>query len=67
MEEKLKAIKDARNLNSGMRNRMGCSEDWYNKYYSVAQTFTDEELESMSEKEIDNLLKLAQNISEALY
>ena len=49
------------------RNRMGCDENWYNSYYSISHTFTKEELEDMSESEIDNLVKLADSISESLY
>ena len=49
------------------RNSMGCSENWYNPYYAMKETFTKEEIENMSDKEIDNLIKLAENIMEALY
>lgn len=49
------------------RNRMGCLESWYNSYFAMKQTFTYEEIYSMSENEIANLLKLAENIQEALY
>ena len=49
------------------RNRMGCSENWYDPYYAMKETFTREQIENMSESEIQNLLKLAQNISEGLY
>lgn len=49
------------------RNSMGCSENWYNSYYAIKMTFTMEEIESMSEKELNNLVKLADNIEENLY
>ena len=49
------------------RNSMGCSENWYNPYYAMRETFTKEEIENMSDKEIDNLIKLTENIMEALY
>ena len=52
---------------SNKRNLMGCSEDWYNELYSLKQTFKREELESMDEKELENLIRLAYNIAEALY
>lgn len=52
---------------SNKRNSMGCSEDWYNELYSLKQTFEREELESMDEKELENLMRLAYNISEALF
>ena len=49
------------------RNSMGCSENWYNSYYAMKETFTREEIESMSDAEIDSLIKLANNIAEGLY
>ena len=52
---------------SNVRNRMGCLESWYNSYFAMKQTFTYEEIYNMSENEIANLLKLAENIQEALY
>ena len=50
-----------------MRNRMGCDESWYNPYYAIKETFSVEEIESMNEKEVDNLVRLANNIADALY
>ena len=52
---------------TGARNSMGCSENWYNSYYAMKETFTKEEIENMSDSEINNLIKLAKNIMEALY
>ena len=49
------------------RNSMGYSENWYNPYYTMKETFTKEEIENMSDSEINNLIKLAENIMEALY
>lgn len=49
------------------KNIMGCNENWYNSYYSISHTFTKEELEAMSDIEIENLVKLADSIAEALY
>ena len=49
------------------RNSMGCSENWYNPYYAMKETFTEEEIVNMSDSEINNLIKLAENIMEALY
>lgn len=49
------------------QNIMGCSESWYNPYYAIKNTFSYEELEKMSEEELNNLIKLAVNISEAFY
>lgn len=49
------------------RNVMGCSENWYDPYYAINQTFTIDEVRQMSEDEIHRLLRLANNISEGLY
>ena len=50
-----------------MRNRMGCDESWYDSYYAIKETFSVKEIESMSENEVDNLVRLGNNIAEALY
>lgn len=49
------------------RNIMGCSENWYNSYYAIKETFSINEINSMTNKEIENLVKLAGSIAEALY
>ena len=49
------------------RNSMGCSENWYNPYYAIKETFAEEEIVNMTDEEINNLIKLAENIMEALY
>lgn len=49
------------------KNSMGCSENWYNPYYAIGHTFTYEELYKMSEEELNDLVKLADKISEYLY
>lgn len=49
------------------RNSMGCSESWYNEYYAIAQTFTDEEISKFDENTLFALMRLASNMSEALY
>ena len=49
------------------RNLMGCSENWYNPYYAIKETFAEEEIVNMTDDEINNLVKLAENIMEALY
>lgn len=64
-EKILEYIKEPKTTNE--RNRMGCSENWYDSYYAMKETFTQEEIQSMSNKEIENLLKLADNIAEGLY
>lgn len=49
------------------RNRMGCSENWYNAYYAIKETFSIDEIERMTDKEVENLVKLADEIGMALY
>ena len=64
-EEILIKIENCKETNQ--RNSMGCNESWYNSYYAISKTFSKEELNAMSEKELNNLVNLADNISEALY
>ena len=49
------------------RNRMGCSENWYNAYYAIKETFSIDEIIRMTDKEVENLVKLADEIGMALY
>ena len=49
------------------RNRMGCDENWYNPFYAIKETFSWSEIEIMADEEIDNLVRLASNISDAFY
>ena len=48
-------------------NLMGCSENWYNAYYAICKTFSEEELLKMEEKEVDDLIRLADRMGEAFY
>ena len=48
-------------------NRMGCSENWYNFFYAMRETFSLEEIERMSERECTLLERLGSNIQEGLY
>lgn len=54
-------------LSSNRRNSMGCSEDWYDFIYAMKQTFTLDEIENMSEREIELLERLHNNVSDGLY
>lgn len=49
------------------RNIMGCNESWYDSYYAIAHTFTEDELKSMSLSELHHLIKLGDTIAENLY
>lgn len=48
-------------------NRMGCSENWYNFFFAMRETFTPEEIQSMTDRECGLLERLATNIQEGLY
>ena len=64
-EEIINNIKNVNTTTS--RNSMGCSENWYDAYYAIKMTFSTEEIENMSENELNNLVKLGDAISEGLY
>ena len=64
-EEIINGIKNVKLTNA--RNSIGCSENWYNSYYAIKMTFSMEEIENMSEKELNNLVKLGNAISDGLY
>ncbi len=68
MTEKENLIKYINNpVTTTMKNSMGCSENWYNAYYAIKETFSIDEIQNMTDNEIENLVKLADNIGEALY
>ena len=48
-------------------NSMGCSENWYNFFYAMKETFTPEEIQNMTNRECELLERLATNIQEGLY
>lgn len=50
-----------------VRNSMGCSENWYNFFYAMKETFTEQEIRNMNEREVTYLERLAGNIQEGLY
>lgn len=64
-EKLLKEIKNIKETKN--RNIMGCSENWYNPYYAINKVFTKEEIKAMSDKEVDDLYRLANTIQECLY
>lgn len=49
------------------RNRMGCSESWYDFEYAMMETFSEEEIKNMPDTEFAHLNRLATNIQESLY
>ena len=68
-EEILQKIADCfdKEKNNKARNSMGVSESFYNPYYLTGNCFTTEELEAMSETELNNLIKLSNYASDAFY
>jgi hypothetical protein len=60
--EGIEKYKDTKAINS-----MGCSENWYNFFYAMKETFTLDEIKNMSERECSLLERLANNIQEGLY
>lgn len=64
-EEIIEFIKNVKTTSA--RNSMGCSENWYNAYFAISKTFSMEEIEAMDEKELNDLVKLADTIAEGLY
>jgi len=64
-EEILNAIATVEDICA--RNRMGCSENWYNVYYALKHTFTSDELKAMTEEELNHLVRLGDAIAEGLY
>lgn len=68
-DELIKLIKDSEVVESKntARNSMGCSESFYNAYYMVRKCFTDEELESKTEDQLQDLIKLAEFAGEVFY
>ena len=61
----IQAIKNYKSRNA--RNSMGCAEDWYMFAYAMKETFSMDEIENMSQKEIDLLYKLHCNVVDGLY
>lgn len=57
--EILNKIKEALGNPTKGRNSMGASESYYNPYYLVGKCFKEEELDSLNEGELNNLIKLA--------
>ena len=49
------------------KNRMGCSESWYDLYYAISQTFTADEVDKMSDDTLDAVVKVVSRVQEALY
>ena len=61
-------LEEVRNVNAARgRNSMGCSESFYNAFYSMRECFGLEALEKMDEKELNDLYKLADFLSEVFY
>lgn len=66
-KEKILEYFEKENKKLVTKNKMNCSENWYNPFYAIYKTFTKEEIESMSDNDINNLFRLVTNVQEALY
>lgn len=64
-DELLKDIKDYKGTDA--RNRMGCSEGWYDFTFAMMKTFTEDEIKNMTDHEIELLEKLHSEVAEGLY
>ena len=64
-EELLKYIINPKTTDN--RNSMGCSENWYDPFYAITQTFSIAEINEMSNVEVARLFRLAINIEDGLY
>ena len=68
MSEKKNLIEYINNpVTTDARNSMGCFENWYNPYYAIKQTFSLNEIQNMTDKEVERLVRLADEIGMALY
>lgn len=63
----LEKIKNAEYDKRAGFNSMGVSENWYNPHLLIQESFTKDELESMTEKELELLLKLANSATYIFY
>ena len=66
-EEILNKIKEALVKPIKGRNSMGASESYYNSYFMVGKCFTEEELNTLDEICLVNLIKLAEFAGEVFY
>ncbi len=68
MDEKRKLLEYISNpVLTTARNSMSCDENWYNPYFAIKETFSIEEINSMSDKEVETLVRLGNSMSEAFY
>ena len=49
------------------KNSMGCCESWYNEHWAISQTFSEQEVNDMTDREIELLERLGYSMSEAFY
>lgn len=72
METKEEILKNIRNSfelekNNNEKNLMGISESFYDPYYLIGKCFLMEELDTMTEEELYNLLVLARYATDIFY
>ena len=66
-KEILEKINNALNNPIRGRNSMGASESYYDAHFMIGKCFTVEELNSMDENCLKNLIKLADFAGEVFY
>lgn len=49
------------------QNSMGVSESFYNPYYLIKRAFTADEINAMTEKELQSVFKMADYATDAFY
>ena len=52
---------------SGKKNRMGCSEDWYDCFYAITQALDSTVIDKMSDETIEALIEVISAVQLALY
>lgn len=66
-ERVIEQIRSGEVERSGDRNRMGCSESWYDPAYAITHTFSREEIDNMTDRDLEMFIRLAMEIGEGLY
>jgi chaperonin cofactor prefoldin len=52
---------------SNAKNGMSCLQDYRDPYYIIGKTFTETELNKLSEKELNSLVNFAEVVNEVVY
>jgi len=61
-------IESAKNMEFKGRNSMGCDERWYNEYYLIYKALGEDfDIETLTNNEMELILKVAREAGEAFY